>query len=425
MKKNASGLLDDLFRAYFDTRRHKRNTHSQLAFEFDYEHNLIELCRQIDSRNYRPAPAICFIAEEPVKREIFASSFSHRVVCRLLYNYIAPLFDARMIYDSYSCRVGKGVFVGIERLEHHLRSCTRNHTCRAYVLKLDLRGYFMNIDKRILHGVLLQGLDRHWNKPSGDGRLWSERLDRELIDYLIEVILYRNPVTDCIMLGRASDWKGLPASKSLFHAPENVGLAIGDITSQLFSNILMDRFDQFVKRELECRYYGRYVDDFYIVHSSRRYLERVLVRVKSFLETELHLALHPDKIILRSCRYGIPFLGAYVKPYRRYPTKDSVSRFRRRVRMLEAECRCCAPSYGRLLQIRAVLNSYCGHFRHFRAYRILHAQFADSPLRRYFDFTTDFRKAVLKKEFKPRWRMPFEQGATEGMPAGAAMVDGR
>mgnify|MGYP003259124984 CR=1 FL=1 len=73
------------------------------------------------------------------------------------------------------------------------------------------------------------------------------------------------------------------------------------------------------------------------------------------------------------------------------------------------ECRRCEPSYGRLLQIRAVLNSYCGHFGHFRAYRMLQTQFTRSPLRRYFDFTAHYRKAVLKKEFVPEV-MPFENG---------------
>ena len=142
MKKSQSELLGDLFRAYFDTRKHKRNTNSQLKFEFNFEHNLVELCNQIVTRTYRPNPAICFITEVPVKREIFASPFAHRIVCRLLYNYIAPMFEARMIFDSYSCREGKGVLVGIERLEHHLRSCTHNYTRKAHVLKLDLRGYF-------------------------------------------------------------------------------------------------------------------------------------------------------------------------------------------------------------------------------------------------------------------------------------------
>lgn len=422
MKKSESDLLNDLFKAYFDTRKHKRNTLSQLNFEFDYERNLIELCRLIDTRSYHPDPAICFIATEPVKREIFASAFSHCVVCRLLYNYIAPVFEPRMIHDSYSCRVGKGIFVGIERLEHHMRSCTRNYTCRAHVLKLDLRGYFVSIDKQILHGVLSHGLDIYWNRPSDDGRTWGQRLDRELIDYLIDVILFRNPVSDCMVLGRTADWEGFPPSKSLFNAPADVGLAIGDITSQLFSNIFMDRFDQFVKRQLKCRHYGRYVDDFYIIHRSRSYLESLIERIKAFLETELHLMLHPDKIILQPYSYGVPFLGAYVKPFCRYPTKDSVARFRRKIKALEMECRTKAPSHDRLLQIRAVLNAYCGHFGHFKAFRILQTQFSRSPLRRYFDFSANYRKAILKKKFKQHPGMPFEEDESVIESCGAEML---
>lgn len=411
MKKSRSELLGDLFRAYFDTRKHKRNTKSQLKFEFDFEHNLVELGDRISARTYRPNPAICFITDVPVKREIFASPFAHRVVCRLLYNYIAPMFEARMIFDSYSCREGKGVLVGIRRLEHHLRSCTHNYTRRAHVLKLDLRGYFMSIDKRILHRILMRNLDRYWNRPSGDGRRWCDRLDRELIDYLIEIILFRNPTDGCYVLGKPSDWDGLPASKSLFNAPENVGLAIGDITSQLFSNIFMDHFDQFVKRELHCRHYGRYVDDFYIIHSDRHYLEALVVRLKAFLESELHLTLHPKKIVLQPYHYGVEFLGAYVKPYRRYATKSSVKRFRVRMSRLEAECRSGAVAYARLVEIRAVLNSYCGHFIHFKAFRMLKAQFSDSPLRKYFDFAGNFRKATIKERFLPQWKMPFEENA--------------
>ena len=329
------------------------------------------------------------------------------MVCRLLYNYIAPMFEARMIHDSYSCRVGKGVFVGIRRFEHHLRSCTRNYSQAAYVLKLDLRGYFMSIDRWVLHGVLMRELDANWRKVSGNGRRWCDRLDRGLIDYLIRVILFRNPVSDCIVLGQQSDWDGLPPSKSLFHAPENVGLPIGDITSQLFSNILLDQMDRFVKRNLRCRHYGRYVDDFYVVHASRRYLKSLTACLQWFLQSELHLTLHPDKIVLQPYHYGVAFLGAYVKPYRRYATKSSVERFRRKIRVLEAECRRGELTYVRLLEIRSVLNSYCGHFCHFKAYGMLRTQFGKSPLRKFFDFTDGYGKSVLKKKFIPEG-IPFD-----------------
>ena len=80
-----------------------------------------------------------------------------------------------MIYDSYSCRKGMGTSEGIRRCAHHIRSCTQNYTRRAYVLKLDLRGYFMSIDKDILYGIILSIMDRNNN--------W-EGLDKDLVIFL-------------------------------------------------------------------------------------------------------------------------------------------------------------------------------------------------------------------------------------------------
>ena len=188
-------LLNDIFRAYYDARRHKRNTKSQLAFEMDLEHNLIELYEQIRDRTYRPSPGICFITEHPVKREIFASPFRDRVVHHLLFNYLAPLFECRMIHDSYSCRKGKGTSLGIERFEHHIRSCTRNYTRSAYILKLDLRGYFMSIDKRLLYSIIERTVGR--KKGVAD-------FDYELTDFLLRAILFRNPVEIFVGLERSA-----------------------------------------------------------------------------------------------------------------------------------------------------------------------------------------------------------------------------
>ena len=95
-------LLLDLFEAYYDARRNKRNTHSQLKFELDVEHNLIELYDEIRERRYLPHPCTCFIIEDPVKREVFASDFRDRVVHHLYYNYVSPMFERMFIYDSYS-----------------------------------------------------------------------------------------------------------------------------------------------------------------------------------------------------------------------------------------------------------------------------------------------------------------------------------
>lgn len=401
MEKERSDLLTDIFRAYYDARRNKRNTKQQLAFEMELEGNLVELYEQIRDRKYEPLPGICFIVNRPVKREIFASQFRDRVVHHLLFNYLAPLFEPRMIYDSYSCRKGKGTSEGVARIEHHIRSCTRNYTCDAYILGLDLKGYFMSITKRQLYDIIRGTLVRCRDRRSSDGTRWSERLDMELVDFLLRRIIFRDPVQNCEIRGHASDWNGLPPSKSLLQSPAGVGLPIGDLTSQLFSNIYLDRLDEYMKRVLHCKHYGRYVDDFYIIHESRCHLKELVPQIRRFLREELALELHPNKIRLQHYTRGTAFVGAYVKPYRCYPSKHTVALFHGAIGKLEKECECAEPSPERLEKMLSVINSYCGHLRQFKAYRILHGQFGNSPLKRYYTFTPGYRKAKLKKEYKP------------------------
>ena len=143
-------IRGDLYRAYFDARQYKRNTLAQLEFEEEEEVNLEELYPELVDRTYKPLPAFCFITFDPVQREVFASQFRDRVIQHMLYNYLAPLFDTLLIYDTYSCRVGKGTHFGMERFCHHIRSCTENYQYDAHVLLIDLSGYFMSIDKALL-----------------------------------------------------------------------------------------------------------------------------------------------------------------------------------------------------------------------------------------------------------------------------------
>jgi len=143
-------LLCYLFQAYYGARRNKRNTINALKFELNYERNLFELYWQLVDRTYEPSRSICFIVNRPVKREIFAADFRDRVVHHLLHNYLSPIFEKRFLPDSYACRTGKGTHYGIKRLNHFIRSCSENYHQDCYVLKLDIKGYFMSIDRSIL-----------------------------------------------------------------------------------------------------------------------------------------------------------------------------------------------------------------------------------------------------------------------------------
>ena len=108
--------IEELFQAYYDARRNKRNTTSQLCFERDLEENMVKLYRELCSRKYVVGTSICFIINDSVQREVFAADFRDRVVHHFLYNRLSPFFEKKFIYDSYSCRKGKGTLFGVKRL---------------------------------------------------------------------------------------------------------------------------------------------------------------------------------------------------------------------------------------------------------------------------------------------------------------------
>jgi len=149
-KPDCSITLYDLFEAYFNCRSNKRRTDNALAFEVDYENNLIKLLKEINSGLYNPGKSIAFVVIKPVKREIFAANFRDRIVHHLIINKLNPLFEKEFIHDSFACRVGKGTHYGIRRVDHFIRTCSQNYTKDCFILKLDIKAFFMSINRGLL-----------------------------------------------------------------------------------------------------------------------------------------------------------------------------------------------------------------------------------------------------------------------------------
>lgn len=362
-RTSPSQLLLDLYRAYKDARKHKRKKPYALKFDQNLEEELIALRDEFLSRTYQPRPSSCFIITDPKVREVFAADFRDRIVHHLYYNYTHVLFERTFITDSYSCIKGRGTHWGIKRMEHHIRSVSQNYTRPCYVMKLDIKGYFMHIHRQRLLQICLQTLEKMRNHPSDEpGKTWGQKLDYPLLQYLSEVIILNNPLVDCKKRGAASDWNKLPKSKSLFCSPKGCGLPIGNLTSQLFSNVYMNRYDQYMKRNLRCRSYGRYVDDSFVVCCHKAALREKVKPISEFLNKELGLQLHPDKLIVCNAFHGVGFLGAYLKPYRNYIHNDSLRRIKEGLEELEN-----VSDTGRL---RASLDSYLGVLSHYSSFRL-------------------------------------------------------
>lgn len=354
-------LLKDLFYAYYDARRNKRNTINQLKFELNFESSLINLYESIVERSYKPERSICFMVQKPVKREIFAADFHDRVVHHLIYNYISPIFEKTFINDSYSCRKGKGTHYGIKRIDHFIRSCSQNYSHDCYILKLDIRGYFMSMNRNLLFEMVKQELLK---KRKGI------EFDLDLVLYLIEKTIFNDPTKNCIIKGKKDDWQGLPKTKSLFHAKENCGLPIGNLTSQLFGNVYLNDFDHFVKRDLGIRYYGRYVDDFVLVHSSKHYLQSCIEHIRTYLKENLYLDLHPDKVYLQHYSKGVQYLGAIVKPHRIYVANRTKGNFFEAIGNQNRIARDHKPTKEDQQAFQSSMNSYLGIMKHYKTYKL-------------------------------------------------------
>lgn len=362
----------ELFEAYFKCRKCKRNTTNALTFEIDYESNLIALCEEINNGTYQPGKSIAFIVNKPVKREIFAADFRDRVVHHLIIGKLNPLFEKEFIFDSYACRIDKGTHFGIRRIDRFIRQCSLNYTKDCYILKLDIKGFFMHIDKNILFERLKVFIQEKYKKQ-----------DKELVIDLCRKVIFYDPTKECIIKGKQGSWQGLPSDKSLFYSSKNCGLPIGNLTSQVFANFYMSYFDHFIKHELGIRFYGRYVDDFVLIHSDKEYLKSLIPKIKNFLELKLRLTLHPKKIYLQHYTKGVKYLGVVIKPNRICVANRTKGNFYQAIEKLNLIARNHKPTNEERKRFLSSMNSYLGIMKHYKTYR--------------------FRKSIIIKNLSGWW----------------------
>ena len=386
-------LLYQLHLSYLQARKNKRNTHNQLRFEMSQEEGIMQLAKDIYHRRYTPRSCIAFIIHKPVMREIFAADFTDRIVHHLLYRCIYPIIDRRLINDTYSCRLGKGTLYGINRAKHYVRSCSMNYAKQAFILKLDVQAYFMNMQQQIIYDKVVSLLPEQKLNYLG--------VSRGTILYLLKQTIFNTVSENCRIKGSRKDWDGLPASKSLFHYPSDIGLPIGNLTSQVFGNVYLNDFDHSVKQNLKMKHYGRYVDDMIFVHRDKNYLTHIIPQLQSELN-KVGLKIHPKKIVLVNADEGITFLGQIIKPYRNYVSNRTKNNFYQAIQRIN-QIMAAEPrfSWQQLCDIRATLNSYLGIMQHAHTYNLRKAMLG-KLIGRFHDFffvSRNFEKVIINKGF--------------------------
>lgn len=307
--------LDNLLLAWREFLNGKRGREDVVVVSLKLMDNIFILKQDLEEKTYKHGDYKAFNISDPKPRIIHKAIVRDRLIHHLIYQELSCYFNAKFIHDSYSCRTGKGTRRAIDRFRDFGRIVSKNNTKTCWVLKCDIRKFFANID----HATLKSILEKHIQ-------------DKDILWLLSEVI-------------DSFSTKG----------KVGVGLPLGNLTSQLFVNIYMNEFDQFMKRELKVKHYIRYADDFVILQNDKMKLKDLLPKISYFLENRLKLSLHPDKVFTKTLSSGVDFLGWVNFPKHRILRTSTK---RRMLKKLKNNTK------------REVLESYRGLLSHGNAYKI-------------------------------------------------------
>lgn len=299
--------FDKVVEAYYSCRQGKRNSFSSLSFEVDLFRNLKELYEDIRDDKYYPSPSICFVVSRPKYRKVWAAQFRDRVVHHIIYNEISPYWSKKWSADSCATIKGRGTLYGAKRLDRHIRSFTNNWSEERWYLKCDLSNFFNSIDKNILWQLLLPSFNSYW------------------LEGLTRKVLFDDPTVEGIYLSSPEEFSKIPKRKKLKYSGKGIGIPIGNLTSQLFANVLLNELDQFVKRDLKILKYIRYVDDYISLGASSRECSLWRKEIEEFLPS-LGLYNNPKKCFIHSVNRGVHFVGHSIYPHYQMPLRGTVSR---------------------------------------------------------------------------------------------------
>jgi len=365
----------------------------------------LELSEQILSKTYQPYPYTCFAVCDPTPREILAPHFRDRIIHRWLVDKLEPFIDKRFLSCSYANRKNKGHHKAVKQLYHWL-----NNPSVQWYLKADIQSFFNSIHHHTLLHLVKNRIEKMNYPPS----------EKDILYHIASTIITHNPTKNCIFTGDKNKLSLIPPSKSYFNNPPEVGLPLGNLTSQFFANIYLHELDWFIKMHLKAKYYIRYVDDFVLLSSSKEQLLEWREKIKEFLSEQLQLQLHQKKQYIQPVKHGIDFLGYYIKPTHILLRRRVVKQLKRKIeiykQMIEekndvnpqqknvrayGDTPQLNTQHSKLKKIQSSLNAYYGLMHHGNCYELGKSVYSHhfGSLKRYFQLSIkNNQQKVVKSE---------------------------
>jgi RNA-directed DNA polymerase len=367
--------FESIYSAHIRCRKRKRSTVNTQRFEIGLIDHLFHLQLALQHRTWSPARSVRFVVSQPKAREIYAADYSDRVVHHWLVPQLETLFEPVFIYDCWSNRKGKGTHGAVERLQNAMRSQTQCGDTTGWFMQLDIKNFFNSIHKPTLFALVQHRLRKAIQEKK------VSRTDAERLRWLVHVLLKADPVQHAIAKGSLKSFESVPPHKRLGATGPEFGLPIGNLTSQFLANVYMNELDQFIKHELKCRHYVRYVDDFILLAESPGQLDSWHLQIAIFLRDKLQLVLKAGSVI-KPIAEGANFLGYIVRPTHllvrarvKQHLDDRLQAFEKRFighqRRGTGLMRVLKADETHIAKLCSQVASYMGHYKHANCHHLL------------------------------------------------------
>lgn len=282
---------ENLMKAHLLSKRGKGYRKEIILFNLKQEEYIMWLYERLKTGTYKHGGYSIFYVTEPKLRKIEKSRYIDRIVHRFVVdNFLKEYFEKSFIYHTYACIQNRGMHKASLDVQKAMRHCKRIWG-EYYILKMDIRKYFDNIDKDILFKILKRKIT-----------------DKKLL-WLLQEIIYSN----------CAKGKGLP---------------IGNYTSQTFANIYLNELDQFIKHKLKVKYYYRYLDDMILMVKTKKEAKQYLEKITKFLKENLQLELNEKTQIFKN-KQGINFCGYKINEYRLKLRDRGKRKLKKKIKMLK------------------------------------------------------------------------------------------
>ena len=318
--------FEKLLQAHNRAKKHKTYKNEVIEFEFNLENNIFNLLNNIKNNRYHLGEYYTFKIYEPKERIISALPYIDRIVHQwYVEEFIKPYIVPKFINTTFACLKDKGTHKAVDEVLQQMRTFKRKNG-NFWILKCDIKKFFYNIDPMILFEILKKYIS-----------------DKKLLRFTHLLIFDRRIISK-----------------------NNIGIPIGNYTSQFFANIYLNELDQFIKRKLKVKYYCRYMDDFVLLAKTKNDCINLKKQIETFLNQRLHLELN-NKSKYYPYSMGVNFCGYRIFTTHKLLRLDSKKKIKKNVKHWNK------LFYKNTLNIHKTtlsINSWLGHASHCNSYKL-------------------------------------------------------